>query len=68
MARVTAEQAVEKVGNRFDLILIASMRARELHAGATPFVTPSKNKTVTALREVEAGFVGREYLQKLRRK
>jgi DNA-directed RNA polymerase subunit omega len=68
MARVTAEEAVEKIGNRFDLILVASIRARELHAGAVPFVPASKNKTLTALREIEAGFVGRDYLQKLRRK
>jgi DNA-directed RNA polymerase subunit omega len=68
MARVTSEDAVNKVGNRFDLVLIASQRARELHAGATPFVQPSLNKGLTALREIEEGHVGREYLLKISRK
>jgi DNA-directed RNA polymerase subunit omega len=68
MARVTSEKAVEQVGNRYDLVLIASQRARELHAGAVPFVPLSNSRALTALREVEAGFVGVEYLQKLKNK
>jgi DNA-directed RNA polymerase subunit omega len=68
MARITSEDAVNKVGNRFDLVIIASQRARELYAGATPFVQPSLNKGLTALHEIEAGYVGREYLQKLQHK
>jgi DNA-directed RNA polymerase subunit omega len=68
MARITSEDAVNKVGNRFDLVLIASQRAKELHAGATPMVKPSANKGLTALREIEEGHVGREYLLKLSKK
>jgi DNA-directed RNA polymerase subunit omega len=68
MARITSEDAVNKVGNRFDLVLSASQRARELHAGATPMVQPSVNRGLTALREIEEGHVGREYLLKLSRK
>lgn len=68
MARVTSEKAVEQVGNRYDLVLIASHRARELHAGAVPFVPHGSSRVLTALREVEAGFVGKEYLQKIKHK
>lgn len=68
MARLTSQAAVEMVGNRFDLVLIASHRARELKRGDMPRV-PSKNgPNITALREIEAGKVGREYLEKIRKK
>jgi DNA-directed RNA polymerase subunit omega len=67
MARLTSEQAVAQVGNRFDLVLIAAIRSRELKRGHLPLV-PSKNgPNVTALREIEAGKIGREYLEKLRK-
>lgn len=66
MARITSEKAVEAVGNRFDLVLIASQRARELKRGAISKV-PSKNgAAVTALREIEAGHIGRDYLKRIR--
>ncbi len=64
MARHTSEAAVHQVGNRYDMILIASRRARELSRGWQPLV-PGKNGTViTALREIEAGKIGRDYLLK----
>jgi DNA-directed RNA polymerase subunit omega len=67
MARLTSELAVAQVGNRFDLVLIASIRSRELKRGYLPLV-PSKNgPNVTALREIEAGKIGREYLEKLKK-
>jgi DNA-directed RNA polymerase subunit omega len=67
MARLTSELAVAQVGNRFDLVLIASIRSRELKRGYLPLV-PSKNgPNVTALREIEAGKIGRDYLLKLRK-
>ena len=67
MARLTSELAVTQVGNRFDLVLIAAIRSRELKRGHMPLV-PSKNgPNVTALREIEAGKIGREYLEKLRK-
>lgn len=68
MARITSELAVEQVGNRFDLILIASMRARELKRGDMPKITSKNGPNITALREIEEGKVGREYLEKLRKK
>jgi DNA-directed RNA polymerase subunit omega len=68
MARLTSQAAVEMVGNRFDLVLIASYRARELTRGDMPRVSTSNGPIVTALREVEAGKVGREYLEKIRKK
>lgn len=57
MARVTVEEAVEQVGNRFDLILVASRRARQIAVqGKDPLVEVENDKpTVIALREIEAG-------------
>jgi DNA-directed RNA polymerase subunit omega len=66
MARITSEKAVEAVENRFDLVLIASQRARELKRGALPKVTSKNGAAVTALREIEQGFVGRDYLKRIR--
>lgn len=63
MARLTSEIAAEKVG-RYDLILIASRRTRELNRGWRPLVECENNAGVTALREIEAGLIGREYLLK----
>ncbi|TWX74199.1 DNA-directed RNA polymerase subunit omega [Colwellia sp. C1TZA3] len=59
MARVTVEDAVDKVGNRFDLVLIASRRARQIATGGKdPLVDPENDKpTVIALREIEAGLI-----------
>ena len=59
MARVTVEDAVEKVGNRFDLVLIASRRARQIATGGKdPLVEVENDKpTVIALREIEAGLI-----------
>jgi len=67
MARITSEAAVEKIGNRYDLVLIASTRARELKAGHMPLVQKKSGFLVTAIREVEEGKIGREYLEKLRK-
>ena len=68
MARLTSQAAVEMVGNRFDLVLIASIRSRELKRGHQPLVTCNNGVNVTALREIEAGKIGREYLEKLRKR
>lgn len=64
MARVTVEDAVKKVGNRFDLVLIAARRARQIGTdGAEPMVEPHNDKpTVIALREIEQGLVSQETL------
>jgi len=64
-ARYTSEEAVNMVGNRFDLVLIASARVRELKRGYRPKVPKSNDgHTVTALKEIEKGLVGRNYLYK----
>lgn len=65
MARITSEKAAEAVGNRFDLVLIASHRVRELTRGALPRVKGKNGKAVTALREIEQGYVGRDYLKRI---
>jgi len=58
MARLTVEDCLEQVDNRFNLVLIASKRARQLAKGATPLVPTEKDKpTVLALREIAAGKV-----------
>ena len=53
MARITVEDCVDKFPNRFELVLIASQRARELHSGETPTIDKDNDKnTVIALREI----------------
>lgn len=64
MSRLSSELAVEKIGNRYDLILVASRRARELGRGDMPKVTAGKSHISTALLEIEAGAVDRSYLYK----
>ena len=64
MARITSQDAVEMIGNRYELVLIASRRARELSRGDMPKVTKVSGHLVTALREVEQGFVDRSWLYK----
>ncbi|EKE84457.1 DNA-directed RNA polymerase subunit omega [Idiomarina xiamenensis] len=60
MARVTVEDAVDRIGNRFDLILVAARRARQLAHGKDPLLELKNDKekpTVVALREIEEGLV-----------
>lgn len=61
MARLTSEVAALKIGNRYDLVLIATRRARELSYGWQPMVKCANGRIVTALREIEAGAVGVDY-------
>lgn len=67
MARVTVQEAVEKIGNRFDLILTAARRARQLQLHVRePLVAEENDKpTVIALREIEQGLINREVMDKL---
>ena len=62
----TSEAATSMIGNRFDMIIVASIRAKELMMGAKPLVARSPSNCVTALREIEQGLVKIDYLQKLR--
>ena len=58
MARITVEDCLEKVPNRFSLVLLAAQRARQLINGAQPLIKAEKNKPlVIALREIAAGVV-----------
>ena len=53
MARITVEDCVDKFPSRFELVLVASQRSRELHSGETPTVDKDNDKnTVIALREI----------------
>lgn len=63
MARITVDDCLDRIHNRFDLTLAASYRARQVASGATTFVDQGRNKpTVVALREIAGGHIGREIL------
>ncbi|MBE9561348.1 MAG: DNA-directed RNA polymerase subunit omega [Proteobacteria bacterium] len=66
MARITVEDCLKNVDNRFDLVLLASKRARQIAMGATPLVEADDDKpTVVALREIAAGKITTENFDKL---
>ncbi len=66
MARVTVEDCLEHVDNRFNLVLLASKRARQLALGAASLVPTENDKpTVLALREIAARKITQDYLNKL---
>jgi DNA-directed RNA polymerase subunit omega len=59
MARVTVEDCLDKVDNRFQLVLVATKRARQLANGVQPLVDWENDKpTIVALREIAEGLVG----------
>ena len=64
MARITSQAAVAMIGNRYELVLVAARRARELARGDAPLVTKVTSPAVTALREIEQGHVDRSWLHK----
>ena len=57
MARITVEDCLTKVDNRFELILLAAKRARQLFKGAKPLLETDNREIVTALREIAEGKV-----------
>lgn len=57
MARVTIEDCLVNVENRFALVVIAAKRARQILEGATPKAESKNRPIVTALREIAAGYV-----------
>ncbi len=64
MARVTVTDCLENVDNRFQLVLVATKRARQLILGAEPLVPAENDKpTVIALREIAEGKIGASILQ-----
>ena len=64
MARITVEDCLQQIPNRFQLTLCATYRARDLVRGAQPMVEAKDKMTVVALREIAAGKAGIELLQK----
>ena len=65
MARITIEDCLARIPNRFELTLAATNRARQITAGAAPLLDADRDKpTVIALRELAAGKYGNEILNK----
>ncbi|ROR34138.1 DNA-directed RNA polymerase subunit omega [Inmirania thermothiophila] len=66
MARITVEDCLERIDNRFELVLMAAKRARQLAMGEEPRVPWDNDKpTVVALREIAAGLVDRSILDEV---
>jgi DNA-directed RNA polymerase subunit omega len=64
MARITVEDCLKHIPNRFELTLAATYRARQLATGASPLVDTNKDKpTVIALREIASQKVGADILK-----
>ena len=64
MARITVEDCIDKFPSRFELVLVASNRARKLHSGEEPTVQIDNDKnTVIALREIADETITAEYLK-----
>jgi DNA-directed RNA polymerase omega subunit len=63
---IDTDRCVENIGNRFDLVLVASARARELRRGYAKHVLGLNSINITALKEIEAGYIGRDYLKRVR--
>jgi len=66
MARITSEVASNKIGSKYDMILIAAVRARELSRGYKSTLGEKNRPIVTAIKEIEQGIIGREYLRKVK--
>jgi DNA-directed RNA polymerase subunit omega len=65
MARVTVEDCIHFIPNRFQMTLAATYRARQITSGATPMVDADRDKpTVIALRELAQGMYGLELLNR----
>ncbi|NTV10037.1 MAG: DNA-directed RNA polymerase subunit omega [Zoogloea sp.] len=68
MARITVEDCLKRIPNRFQLTLAATYRARQLTIGASPLIEIDRHEkdkpTVVALREIAAGLVGTEVLNR----
>lgn len=63
MARITVDDCLKRIPNRFEMTLVATIRARQLSIGSSPMVESARDKaTVLALREVAQGKVGIEVL------
>jgi DNA-directed RNA polymerase subunit omega len=62
MARITVEDCIQRVPNRFHLVQMAAIRAKQIKRGSNPLIAPGENKeVVTALREIAAGYIRPDY-------
>ena len=65
MARITVDDCLKRIPNRFQLTLAATYRARQIGTGGSPLVEPNKDKpTVIALREIASGKIGVDILKR----
>lgn len=67
MARITVEDCLDKVDNRFELVMVASKRARQIAVGGKDPLVPEEGDkpTVLALREIAEGLINREQIMKV---
>ncbi len=65
MARITVEDSLKQIPNRFELVLSAAYRARMLNQGHSARIESKNKPAVTALREIADGKVGTEMLKKV---
>jgi DNA-directed RNA polymerase subunit omega len=65
-ASIDMNKCTEQIGNRFDLVLVASLRAKELRRNYTPKLDLKNSATTIALAEIEAGLIGKEYLHRIK--
>ena len=66
MARITVEDCLEHVDNRFDLVLMAARRARQIYQGADPLVEAENDKpTVIALREIAENLISTDGMDEM---
>jgi DNA-directed RNA polymerase subunit omega len=66
VARITVEDCLERIDNRFDLVMLAAKRARQITLGSQPLVDEENDKpTVIALREIAEGLIDLDYLRQL---
>lgn len=67
MARITVDDCLEVIPNRFDMTLAATVRARQISIGSTPLIEDEKDKpTVIALREIARGKINVDILNTIR--
>lgn len=61
---LTSQNAEKMIGNKFDMVLVAAKRARDLARGHAPLIKCTNKNIITALREIEEGKIGLDYLLK----
>ncbi|HRQ04530.1 DNA-directed RNA polymerase subunit omega [Nitrosomonas halophila] len=67
MARITVDDCLKRIPNRFNMTLAATARARQISVGSTPMVDTERDKpTVIALRELAQGKYGAEIVNSIR--